>query len=112
MTKKRVGRETNSTWWFHLMVARRVIRPLVKERNTGELSRLVKGWKAMFFGLDGRKEEGENRWAIPTPEREKGVREKKAVGQAQKENEGWTKSNGVEIRGFFFILLLEGLNTL
>ena len=68
----------------------------------------------MLFGLGGRKEEGEDRWAIPTPEREKGVREENAVGRAQKENEGWTKSDGEETRGsfFFWTLLLEGLNTL
>ena len=64
------------------MVARRVIRPLVRERNAAELSRLVKGWKAMLFGLGGREEEGEDRWAIPIPEREKGVREENAVGRA------------------------------
>ena len=61
MTKKRVGRQTNSTWWFYLMVGRRVIRPPVRERNDGELSRLVKGWKAMLFGLGGREEEDEDR---------------------------------------------------
>ena len=43
MTKKRVGRETNSTWWFHLMVARRVIRPLVRERNDGGAESLGEG---------------------------------------------------------------------
>ena len=44
--------------------------------------------------------------------REKGVREEKAVGRAEKENEGWAKSDGDETIGFFWTLLLEGLNTL
>ena len=61
----------------------------------------VKGWKAMLSGVGGREEEGEDRWAIPIHEREKGVREENAVGRAQKENEGWAKSDGEETRGFF-----------